>query len=179
MVTPSASKWKLVGRCSETGSLNRSWPSSDSHMISAAMTVFVMLAMANCERSCIGCSPSAVPAAPDHASPSAASTVAVTPGSPSSAIAASRTACRSAVVEPENEPVGTAGKCPREYVTSAGEGEALRWALGLEPLLVDDMQAVVRQSDHDEHRDRGPPAHADHPTSSACHSPQSAPFTRR
>ena len=122
MVAPLVSKWKPEGRCSETGSLKRSKPFSDSLMTSAAMTVFVMLAMANCERTSTGCTPSAVPAAPDHAPPSAANTVAVTPGSPRST-AASRTACRAPAVESEKEPVGTSGKCPRVYVTATGDDE--------------------------------------------------------
>ena len=91
MVAPLVSKWKLGGRCSETGSLKRSFPCSDNRMISAAMTVFVMLAIVNSERILTGCTPSAVPAAPDHAPPSATNTVAVTPGNPC-LTAASRTA---------------------------------------------------------------------------------------
>src|SRR6266849_11040258 len=71
-----------------------------------------MLAIPNCARTSTGWIPSAVPAAPDHAPPSAANTVAVMPGSPPGSIAASRTACRAPVVEWEKEPVGTAGKCP-------------------------------------------------------------------
>lgn len=75
-------------------------------MISAAMTVFVMAAMPNCERASIGCAPSAVPAAPDHALPPAANTVAVTPGSPHLTLA-SRIAWKALVVEWEKEAVGT------------------------------------------------------------------------
>ena len=93
IVAPLVSKWKFDGRCAETGSFRRSKPFSDNLMTSAAMTVFVMLAMPNCELASTGCTSSAVPAAPVHALPSAVSTVAVTPGSPP-LTAPSRTACR-------------------------------------------------------------------------------------
>ena len=143
MVAPLVSKWKLAGRCSETGSLNRSRPCSDSRMISAAMTVFVMLAIENCERAWTGCTPSAVPAAPDHAPPSATNTVAVTPGSPSCLTAASRTACRARAVESETEPVGTSGKCPRVYATPTRDGDGECDGVGLEPACVEEVQALV------------------------------------
>src|SRR5260370_919448 len=91
-VAPLVSKWKFDGRCCETGSLKLSNPFSDSLMTSAAMTVFVKLAMPNWERASTGCSPSAVPAAPVHAPPPAANTVAVIPGSPPGSIAALRMA---------------------------------------------------------------------------------------
>ena len=49
IVAPLVSKWKPDGRCCETGSLKRSKPSSASLMTSAAITVFVLLAIPNCE----------------------------------------------------------------------------------------------------------------------------------
>ncbi len=124
MVAPLVSKSKSEGRWSESGSLRFSTPASASRMTSAAMTILVRLAIANCEPTSTGCTPSAVPAAPDHTPPLATSTVAVIPGSPRPpSTAASRTACRAVAVSMGRGPVGTSGKCPRLYAPSAGDGE--------------------------------------------------------
>ena len=161
MVAPLVSKWKLGGRCAETGSLRRSLPCSDSRMISAAMTVFVMLAILNSERTLTGCTPSAVPAAPDHAPPSATNTVAVTPGSPSCSTAASRTACRARAVESETEPLGTTGKCPRVYATPTGDGDGDRDATatrGAGAIRRRRGAGSRQQPDDNDHRHRGTPS---------------------
>ena len=120
MVAPLVSKSKSDGRWSESWSVKRSEPASASRITSAAMTNLVRLAIANCEPTSTGCTPSAVPAAPDHTPPSAEITVAVMPGSPPST-AASRMACRAAAVSSESGLVGTSGKCPRLYAPSTGD----------------------------------------------------------
>ena len=140
MVAPFVSKWKFGGRCAETGSLSRSIPCSDSLIISAAITVFVMLAMPNCELTLTGCTPSAVPAAPDHAPWPATNTVAVTPGS-TSWTAASRTACRAALVEAEADPLARRGSA--QGCRPHRPGTTTASATGLEPAGVEEVHALV------------------------------------